>query len=127
MSLPTDPLAALAPSFGALGRGPGLPDALTGEPGLALLEWLLEDQVEAAHLADAAASFRDYAQAAPAGSPEALRNDMTTIAYMRQLQLMPRLMVFLQDAIARLEAPAQARALADYLDWLARRAAVIAP
>jgi hypothetical protein len=127
MSTPTDPLMAVSPALGSLGRAPGLPEGLTGEPGVALIEWLLEDGVTPAHFSDAEASFRAYAQASPGSTPEQLRNDLTTIAYLRQFQEMPRLMTFLQDAIARLESPAQAQALADYMAWLARRAAVMAP
>lgn len=121
----TNPLSALTPALGALGRGPGLPEGLTGEPGIALVEWLLDDGVTAAHLADADASVRSYAQGAGSVSTAELRNDLTTICYMRQYQAMPHLMMFLQDAIAHLETSRQAIALADYLQWLARRAALI--
>jgi hypothetical protein len=123
MSTLPDPRPALAEAFAALGRGP-LPEGLVGEAGTRLLEWLSEDGVTTAVLADAQASYADYAAGAPQATPAEARSDMTTIAYRRGYPEMPRLMGFLLDAIARLESPAQAAGLADYLGWLARRMAL---
>ena len=124
MSSHSDPLAAIAPHLGALGRGPGLPEALTGEAGLALLEWLLEEDVSVEQLADAASVYRRYIGETTRAWSEA-QSDMKTLAFMRGYHETPRLLMLLQDAIDALEGPAQVGAMADYMEWLAARANVL--
>jgi hypothetical protein len=124
MSQSADPLAAIAPALGQLGRAPGLPEGLTGEPGLALLEWLLEEDTGADLFMDAAASYRDFLARNDRPWME-LQSTMKTLAYMREYQQFPRFLMFLTDAIDQLDNAEQAQGLIAYLEWLGRRANVM--
>lgn len=119
-----DPLSAIAPALATLGRGPGLPAGLTGEPGVALLEWLLEEDSGPEVFLDAAASYRDFLARADRPWLE-LQGTMKTLAYMREYQRFPRFLMFLTDAIDQLAGAEQAHGLVAYLEWLGTRANVM--
>ena len=124
MSLNADPLSAIAPALGSLGRGAGLPDGLVGDRGLALLEWFIEENAGAEVFLDAAASYRDFLDRNDRPWME-LSSTMKTLAYMREYQQFPRFLMFLTDAIDAFDNAEQARGLVAYLEWLGHRANVL--
>lgn len=117
----SDPLAALAGGFIDPAAPDALPAHLRGEQGLAIARWLGAGGVTATQLMAAEKALSAHAARYRATlSWSALREDFAVLIFEHGFHQSPRLAALLQEALPRLNNPAQLAGFFRHLSWLAQ-------